>query len=129
MSYNILVVDDSPTARKIVRRAIGMSGLPVGQVHEAGNGVEALQVLERQWVDVVFADINMPEMDGDALIERMRASELLSEIPVLVITSDRSEARMERLKARGVRAYLTKPLTPEAVRDAVQRLLGKGVVR
>lgn len=126
MSFNILVVDDSPLARKIVQRTVAMAGIEVGELLEAANGVEALQLLEQHWVDLVFADINMPEMDGDALVARMRESEVLREVPVLVITSDRSEARMARLRELGVSAYLTKPLTPEAVRDAVGAVLGKG---
>jgi two-component system chemotaxis response regulator CheY len=126
MSFNILVVDDSPLARKIVAKTVRMSGLPLGDLLEAGNGREALEVLESSWVDVVFADINMPEMDGGQMIERMAANELLASIPVIVISSDRSEKRMEYLLRLGVRAYLTKPLTPEGVAEVVRKLLVEG---
>ncbi|MGC4115301.1 MAG: response regulator [Myxococcales bacterium] len=122
-SFNILVVDDSPLARKIVRRVIEMSGLSVETLLEASNGREALETLERHWVDVVFTDINMPEMTGHDMIERMAASRLLSSIPVIVVSTERSEARMEYLMRLGVRAYLTKPLTPEALRDTVRSVL------
>lgn len=124
MSFNILIVDDSPVARRIVRKTISMSKLETGEVHEAGDGVEALEVLARKWVDVVFTDINMPRMDGDEMIRRMAADNLLTSIPVIVVSTDRSPSRMECLIQLGARAYLTKPLTPEAVCNVVHKVLG-----
>jgi two-component system chemotaxis response regulator CheY len=123
MSLNVLVVDDSPVMRKVVRRSLGMCGLPVGEIHEAGNGLEALAVLARCWVDLVVADINMPEMNGVEMVEKMAEDQLIARIPVVMVTSERSEARIERLRQLGVRGYLTKPFRPEALRDLVNDLL------
>lgn len=126
MSLNVLVVDDSPVMRKMVRRSLGMCGLPIGDIHEAGNGLEALSVLGRQWVDVVIADINMPEMGGVEMVERMAKDGLLSRLPVVMVSSDRSEERVLRLKELGVRAYLGKPFKPEMFRAVVEELLPVG---
>ncbi len=125
MSFNVLIVDDSPLARKIVARAVRMCGLPIGELLEAANGREALDTLEGHWVDLVFADINMPLMDGNTMIERMAGNDLLASVPVVVVSSDRSEKRIEYLMQLGVRAYLTKPLTPEAVREVIDSVLLK----
>jgi two-component system chemotaxis response regulator CheY len=123
MSLNVLVVDDSPVMRRMVRRSLGMSGLPVGEIFEAGNGIEALATLGDRWVDVVIADINMPEMSGVEMVERMAADGLIGRVPIVMVSSDRSEERMERLKELGVHAYLTKPFRPEAFRAVVEDLL------
>jgi len=123
MSLNVLVVDDSPVMRRMVRRSLGMCGLPVGEVYEAGNGAEGLAVLSERWVDVVIADVNMPEVDGVEMVERMAKDGMLARLPVVMVSSDRAENRIERLKALGVRAYLTKPFRPEAFREIVEELL------
>ncbi len=71
MGLDMLVVDDSPVTRKMVRRALGLCGLEVAQVYEAGDGAEALEALSQHRVDLVLADINMPVMNGIELVERM----------------------------------------------------------
>lgn len=124
MSYRVLVVDDSPIIRSVVRKSISMSGLDVSEVLEAGNGREALEVMGREWVDIVFADLHMPEMDGQELIEHMGRDNLLVSIPVVVVSSDRSAVRIAELRRRGIRAFVKKPFRPETVRDVVQEVLG-----
>lgn len=126
---DILVVDDSPVTRKMVRRAIGLCGLEIGQVHEAGDGAEALARLAEHHVDLVLADINMPVMNGMELVERMSADDRLSKIPVIIVATPISEQRIERLLDIGARAYLAKPFRPEALKDLVLEILGKGDTR
>jgi two-component system chemotaxis response regulator CheY len=124
MSYTILVVDDSAIVRTMVKKAVSMAGLDVGQVHEAANGKEALAVLGRTWIDVVFADINMPEMTGTELVRHMKADPALASTPVVIISSEQSQTRIDELKAWGARAYLKKPFRPEQFREVVENLLG-----
>ncbi len=124
MSYNILVVDDSAIVRQMVVKTIKMSGLDVGTFYQAGNGLEALKVLEKEWVDIVFADIHMPEMNGIELVEKMSEDNLLVSIPVVIVSSDHSQARIDELKARGIRAYMKKPFRPEGLRDIIDDVLG-----
>jgi two-component system chemotaxis response regulator CheY len=126
MAHNILIVDDSKIVRAVVRKTIGLAISTLGDVFEAGNGREALAVMQSNWVDIVFADINMPEMNGIELVETMKREGLMDKIPVVIISTERSVTRIEELKAKGVSAYLNKPFTPEAIREVVNRLLGPG---
>ena len=123
MAYNIMIVDDSLTARTFIARTLEISGIELQQVFQARNGQEALDLLQREWVDIVFVDINMPVMNGVELVRRMRASEVLKSVPVIVISTDRSAQRMNALNAAGVQAYLTKPITPEELKATVERFL------
>ena len=126
MSYTILVADDSAIVRAMVKKAISMAGLPVGQVHEAANGREALEVLRRSWIDVVFADINMPEMTGPELLRAMRADPALASTPVVIVSSEHSAARVEEMQRSGALAYVKKPFRPEQFRAVVTGLLAGG---
>ncbi len=126
LALQILVVDDSPVTRKMVRRAIGLCGLDVGEVFEAGDGAEALRQLGEHPVDLVLADINMPVMNGMELVERMSADPTLARVPVVVVATPMSEQRIERLLDIGARAYLAKPFRPEALRDLVLEIMGRG---
>ncbi len=123
MGYNILIVDDSLTARTFIARTLEISGLELQQVYQARHGQEALDLLQREWVDMVFVDINMPVMNGVELVRKMRATDLLKAVPVIVVSTDRSAQRMSELKAAGVQAYLTKPITPEELKNTVERFL------
>jgi two-component system chemotaxis response regulator CheY len=123
MSYNILVVDDSAITRSIVKRALSLCGLPLGAVYEAANGAEALAKLSEEWIDIVFTDINMPEMNGVEMVNKMAEDNLLVTVPVVIISTERNQEQIEALKKTGIRAYLKKPFKPENIRDVVQDIL------
>jgi len=124
MSYSILIVDDSSVIRSVVRRSIAMSGIVVAKVHEAANGIEALEVLGSEWIDIVFADLNMPGMGGAELVDKMAGDDLLVSIPVVIVSADQNPQTIEQLKGRGIRAYLKKPFRPESFRNVVIDVLG-----
>lgn len=124
MALNILIVDDSPVMRSFIRKAISLTGLDVGDCYEAGNGEDALRSLAGQWVDLILTDINMPEMNGEELIARLEADDLLRSIPVIVVSTDATQGRVERLMTMGARGYVTKPFLPETLRDEVEKVLG-----
>ena len=124
MAYNVLVVDDSRTSRKILIKAARMAGLEIGNLFEARNGVEALEILEKNWIDLVFSDLNMPEMGGVELVERMAREDLLGDIPVIIVTSDRNKKRLSGLLERGARAFLNKPFHPESLKKVLEEALG-----
>ena len=127
MNLNVLIVDDSSVMRKMVRRALDMAAVPIREVHEAGNGSDALSVLANQWIDVVFADIHMPVMNGVEMVEAMADKGMLVHTPVVIVSSDRSEERVERLGQLGVLAYLYKPFKPEQIRDVLREVLAREV--
>jgi two-component system chemotaxis response regulator CheY len=126
MPYNALIVDDSQVARSMIRKALSLSGVEIGEVHEAGNGRDAITVLEAAWVDIVFADLNMPVMNGSDMLDEMARRKLLKSTPVVIISTERSKEMIEALAAKGAQAYLTKPFTPEALKDIIEQLLVKG---
>lgn len=123
MAFNILLVDDSSVMRGIIKKTLQLSGLPLGEVLEGSNGKEGIELLNRHWIDLVIADINMPEMDGEEMLDAMKQDDNLKDIPVLVVSTEGSESRIERLKSKGVR-FLRKPFTPERLRDEIYDLLG-----
>ena len=124
MPYNILIVDDSETVRAVIARTLEMAGVDVSTLHQASNGEEALEVMKNNWIDLVFSDINMPGMGGVEMIERMRESDLLGTVPVVVVSTEGSKTRIDDLLSKGVRAYIRKPFTPEKVKAVVEELLG-----
>jgi two-component system chemotaxis response regulator CheY len=123
VAYNILVVEDSPAVQAVISRTLGLAGVDVGELHQAANGQVALDLLGAHWIDLVLTDIHMPVMSGVELIRRMEQDGLLQTIPVVVISSDGSRSRIEEVKAKGVRAYIRKPFTPELLRDVVTSAL------
>ena len=90
-----------------------LSGFDVGHCLEAGDGIEALALLEREAIDVVMTDVNMPNMDGEQLLERLAADPRFRSLPVMVISTDRSELRLHRMIALGARVYVTSRLRPK----------------
>jgi len=124
MAFNILIVDDSPAMRRVVRRVMDISGVDVGKYMEAGNGLEALVVLRSDWVDLIMTDINMPEMDGEQLLIAVRADPMLAEIPVLVVSTDQSDARAKQMISLGANGYVSKPFMPATLSLEMNRLLG-----
>jgi two-component system chemotaxis response regulator CheY len=126
MAYNVLIVDDSPAMRSFVRRVLDLSGLTVGKCLEAGNGREALDLLREEWVDVVLTDLNMPTMDGEQFVRCVEGDDSLRTIPVLVVSTDRTEGRAQQLLTLGAKGYVTKPFLPETLREEVEKVLGVG---
>ena len=124
MSYRVLVVDDSPVMRQFIHRVMDISGFECSDYLEADNGVEALQVLRNEWVDVILTDINMPEMNGEGLVRQLELDQELRSIPVLVVSTDATDKRIHQLMNMGAKGYVTKPFMPETLRDELERLLG-----
>ncbi len=122
----VLIVDDSPVMRRMVARSLEVSGLAVTAIHEAADGEEALGIVRQSWVDLVLCDLHMPKMNGVELVRRMAGDPLLSDLPVVVVTSNRSEAHANELRQLGIRGYLHKPFQPEAIGRVVREVLGLG---
>ena len=123
MPLNVLVVDDSSVMRAMIIKTIRMSGLDLGDVYQAGNGQEGLDAARSNWIDLVVADINMPVMNGEEMIDQMKADPELSDLPTIVISTEGSATRIERLESKGVK-FIHKPFTPEIIRDSIQDLTG-----
>lgn len=124
MAFNILLVDDSATVRAVISKALKLAEVDINELYQAGNGQEALEVLEADWVDLVFCDISMPVMDGEQFVEEMNKRGMIETIPVVIVSSAGSEPRVARLKQNGVRDYVQKPFTPERIREVVDSVMG-----
>jgi two-component system chemotaxis response regulator CheY len=124
MAYRVLIVDDSPAMRSFIRRIIKISGFELSMCFEASNGQEALDLLHKEWVDAILTDINMPVVDGEEFLRRLSVDEVLRSIPVIVISTDATRNRIDRMMALGARGYITKPFLPEDLRAELEGLLG-----
>lgn len=124
MAYNILIVDDSALTRTVMERTVRMCGVEISEIRAAGHGKEALEVLESFWPDIVFCDINMPVMDGLQFVLALKGSTEWNDLPVVIVSTEGSETRMEELRRNGVQGYIRKPFAPEDVAEMIQQILG-----
>ncbi|MCP4291411.1 MAG: response regulator [bacterium] len=124
MAFNVLLVDDSATVRAVISKALKLAGVDINELHQAGHGQEAMEVLESQWIDLIFCDISMPVMDGEEFVSAMNENGMIDTIPVVIVSSAGSEPRVARLKEKGVRDYIQKPFTPERIREVVDQVMG-----
>ena len=125
MAFNVLIVDDSSSMRAIVRKIIKASGFNIGELLEAADGKEALKALTDEWVDLVLTDINMPNMNGLELISEMKKDEVLKSIPVVMVTTEGSEKRIQESMELGASGYIKKPFLPEDIKRTVNVIMGE----
>ena len=106
----ILVIDDSPTMRQLLRMTLKRR-LNV-EIVEANDGVEGLKMLENGKFDLIFTDINMPMMDGFTLVSLVKQNPSIMDIPIVILTTEGRNQEIEKGKELGVEHYLTKPINP-----------------
>jgi CheY-like chemotaxis protein len=121
MARTVLIVEDSDTSADTLE--IALASLPDISVAHARSGRKAWQLLQREPVSAIITDLNMPQMDGFELIERVRAAVPVIYVPIIVVSGDSDPATPDRVRRLGADAYFAKPYSPAAVRDAVERLL------
>jgi two-component system chemotaxis response regulator CheY len=125
MALNILIVEDSAVMRQMLIKVLRMTGVDLGEVHEAANGQEGLDILDKHWVDLALVDINMPVMNGEDMIRKARANPDIPELPIVVISTEGSQTRIGRLESYGVR-FVRKPFAPETIRKVIGEITGVG---
>lgn len=118
-----LIVDDSSVMRKIVERSLRQAGLGIAQVLEAGNGAEALALVQKNKLDLILCDINMPVMDGLEFVRQLAGVENAKGVPVVMITTEGSEGHVVKALSAGARGYIRKPFTPDQVKEHVLPVL------
>jgi two-component system chemotaxis response regulator CheY len=125
MAFNVLIVDDSSSMRAIIKKIIKVSGFDVGEFLDASDGKEALKVLADEWVDIVLTDINMPNVNGMELMAEMKKDELLRSIPIVMITTQGSEKKMQEAIDLGASGYVKKPFLPEDIKKTLSSIMGE----
>jgi two-component system chemotaxis response regulator CheY len=123
MALTILLADGSAVMRSMLIRTLQLSGLPVAAVHQAGTGEAALAAVRGEALDLALIDLDLPGMDGVALVDAIRDQLTGANLPCLVIAADGSDARIAQLAEQGTEC-IRKPFTPEQVRAAVLKLVG-----
>jgi two-component system chemotaxis response regulator CheY len=124
VAYSIMIVDDSETIRAVLERSLTMTKLPIDKVEQAANGRDAIEKLAECWIDIVFTDLHMPEMDGVELIDTIVAHPEYCDIPVVVISTEGSSTKITELQKKGIKGYLRKPFTPEKIKEVIINTLG-----
>jgi len=124
MAKRVLIVDDSVTARMLIRRCVEIAGWMDADFSEAGNGREALAALAKNGADIVLTDLNMPEMDGEALLQAIRDIPMFEKLPVVVISSAGNEAKEEILRKAGASKILSKPISPPVIAEILESIFG-----
>lgn len=123
MESDILVVDDSAAIRKILQRVLRQTGMAIKDIHEAGDGQEALELLKSKTVHLVLTDINMPNMDGLELLAALKGSGDWKDIPVVMITTEGGEARVAEAVKLGAIGYVRKPFTADQIKEKLTGVL------
>jgi len=121
MTRKVLVVDDNPVSRELIREVLEDSGR---RVLEAENGEEALKKIAEEKPDIVLLDIQLPIYDGYEVLRRVRTILKLDKLPVLAVTAYAMKEDFERALAAGFAAYITKPIDAAALRVQVEEILG-----
>jgi len=121
-AVDVLVADDSAVMRSMIIRTLRLSGLAIGDLHEAADGKEGLRILAGHSIALALVDINMPALDGMQMLARARRRLGAHAPAVIVVSSDGSHARQVEVAGMG-HTFLHKPFTPEQLRDAVRLAL------
>jgi two-component system chemotaxis response regulator CheY len=114
---DVLIVNDSAAIRKILQRVLRQADVPLGQVYEAGDGVEALEVLRKQPVGLVLSDINMPHMDGLEFLSKVRAEKAWQKLPIVMVSTDGTQAKVLEAVGRGASGYVREPFTADQIKE------------
>lgn len=120
MAKRILIVDDSVSMRKMIRSALRSGSF---DVVEAANGPDALSTLDRQQVDLIITDVNMPDMDGISLVRELRQRPRTKSTPILVLTTEATTEMKQAGRAAGATGWIVKPFNPQQLVQVVAKVL------
>ncbi|MFO0789094.1 MAG: response regulator [Pirellulales bacterium] len=126
MSLHILIVDDSPSLRRMVEQSLATSGFTVAACSSAADAVRAAELSP---VDVVVTDLNMPETDGIALTRRLRLIPNTAKCPILILTTETAMTRKEEARQAGASGWIVKPFRPETLIRAIQTVSSRSRAR
>ena len=114
---DVLIVDDSAAIRKILQRVLRQTDLNLGDIAEAGDGAEAVEILQKRSFGLILSDINMPQMDGLQLLARIKEMPHLKDVPVIMITTEGGQGKVMEAVQLGATGYVRKPFTAEQIKE------------
>jgi two-component system chemotaxis response regulator CheY len=120
---DVLIVDDSAAIRKILQRVLRQTDLPLGEIHEAGDGIQAVDILKNRSFGLILSDINMPIMDGLQLLARIKEMEHLRNVPVVMITTEGGQGKVMEAVQLGAAGYVRKPFTADQIKEKLRGIL------
>jgi two-component system chemotaxis response regulator CheY len=120
---DVLIVDDSVAIRKILQRVLRQTEIPIGNIIEAGDGREALELLKTQTVGLALLDINMPNMDGLELLGHLRASEPWTNLPIIMVSTEGSQTKVLKALEMGASGYVRKPFNADQIKEKLVEIL------
>ena len=116
----IMIVDDCQTTRKLLGHYLKSRGYAV---IFAENGLDAMEKLATEKVNLVMTDLNMPYMDGIELVKTLRSDPSMSDIPILMVTTENDEIEREKAFSNGANGYLVKPVTGDAIAENIKNIM------
>jgi two-component system chemotaxis response regulator CheY len=123
MPVDVLIVDDSAAIRKILQRVLTQTNLALGKVLEAADGREAIEAMKQQPVGLILSDINMPNMDGLQLLSELKANDQWKNVPVLMISTEGSQAKVMEAVQLGAKGFVRKPFTADQIKEKLAGML------
>jgi two-component system chemotaxis response regulator CheY len=123
MPVDVLIVDDSAAIRKILQRVLRQTDIPIGEVLDAGDGVEALKILSTRHVNLILSDINMPNMDGLQLLAQLKANDKWKSVPIVMVTTEGGQGKVIEAVQLGAAGYVRKPFTAEQIKEKLTGLI------
>ena len=121
MAKKIMTVDDSTSMRQMVSFTLEQHGY---DIIEAANGSEALEKLNKEKIDMLITDINMPELDGLDLVRRVRDNPAYKFLPIIILSNESQTVMKEEGKAAGATGWIVKPFRPEQLVAVVRKVMG-----
>lgn len=123
VAIKVLVVDDQNSVRQMTRMTLEEIGFR--HIHEAENGVQAMETASLQPLDLIISDFNMPEMDGLGLLRAVRGHPIVRKVPFILLTGRGDKELVVKAAQAGVNNYLVKPFTAAILREKIEQVMGK----
>src|ERR1019366_1840525 len=120
---DVLIVDDSAAIRKILQRVLRQTDLNLGDIAEAGDGAEAVEILQKRSFGLILSDINMPQMDGLQLLARIKEMDHLKDVPIIMITTEGGQGKVMEAVQLGATGYVRKPFTADQIKEKLTGIL------
>lgn len=121
--YTVLIVDDSRSMRLVIKKMIEQAGLFMSTVLEAENGLQALDIVEKNKLDIIFSDINMPVMSGLEFVYELKSRG--NQVPIIMVTTEGSRDTVLEAIQNGAVGFIKKPFYPKMMKDILDKHLIK----